>query len=319
MTAVLRLETINFSTMKRGSVEVKGINDGGMIALMKHNNRNEIDKTYEVKSKRDTAIDIDRSKYNLTFKEMTYKKIKNLQNIPHRNNQAGAFQMVFDFQDLDELEQQKFYDADYSKNKAKLILSFLNEQSILDRFELLELVLHNDEKNPHFHLTFSGFDKILNNWGVNEFFRPVVDYVQQYKNNKPVYKKIDKGKDKGKFLLDENGNKIIKTMPIRQSNLQLFQDNWNDFLIKNNQPYRNKKDITSLLQFKKSIWRRFSEETKQKVYLLRNKEKELLKAKRMNDIKAYHKLLNEISPIQKFVINEAVNIEKNFLNFKNHK
>lgn len=316
MTAVLRLETINFSTMKRGNEEVKGIDDGGMSALMKHNNRTQIQETYEVKSKRDTEIDIQRSKYNITFKEMNYKKIKNLQNIPHRNNQAGAFQMVFDFQDLEEFERKQFYNKDYSKNKANMILAYLKEQGILERFELLELIIHNDEKNPHFHLTFSGFDKISNNWGVNEFFRPIVDYAPQYKNNEPIYKKIDKGKDRGKYLLDENGNKIIKTQAVRKSILQDIQDNWNDFLIKNHQPYRNKKEITSLLQFKKSIWRRFSKETKEIVYLLRQREKELIKAKRANDIKKYNKILNEISPIQKFVLNEAVNIEKKLLNLK---
>lgn len=316
MTAVLRMETINSGTLKRGGDLVRGIDEGGLIALMKHNNRTEIDNTYEVKSKRDTAIDIERSEHNIVFKEMTYKKIKKLQNIPHRKTQASAFQMVFDFQDLEEFEQLQFYNKDFAKDKAKLVLAYLKEAGIIQRFELLELVLHNDEKNPHFHLTFSSYDKIDNDWGVNEFFRPVVDYKTIYKNNKPVYKKIDKGKDRGKFLLDEKGNKIVKTMPIRKSNMQEIQDNWNDFLIKHNQVYRNKKEITSLLQFKKSIWRRFSEETKQKVYLLRKKEKELIKAKRADNIKKYNKVLNEITPIQKFVLNEAVNIEKKLLDLK---
>lgn len=39
-------------------------------------------------------------------------------------------------------------------------------------------------------------------------------------------------------------------------------------------------------------------------------------ATRANNIKIYNKVLNESSPIQKFVLNEAQNIQKKLLDFK---
>ncbi len=64
MTCVMRVETINFATLTRGGKIVNGIDEGGMHGLMKHNNREEIDTSYEVKSKRTTNIDKSKSHHN---------------------------------------------------------------------------------------------------------------------------------------------------------------------------------------------------------------------------------------------------------------
>ena len=130
MTAVMRIETINFATMKRGSKEVRGIEDGGMLGLLKHNQRKLYNKTHEVKSKQATNIDKKRSHLNHYFKVISESDIEVLKAIPHRANQVGAFQMVFDFQDLTEDDLAKFHDKTYATKHAKMILAYLKEQGI---------------------------------------------------------------------------------------------------------------------------------------------------------------------------------------------
>ena len=293
MTAVMRIETINFSTMKRGSKEVRGIEDAGMLGLLKHNQRKLYNKSYEVKSKQASNIDKKRSHLNHYFKVMSEHDIQALKSLPHRVNQVGAFQMVFDFQDLTDEDLVKFHDKTHATKHAKMILAYLKEQGILDHFELLELICHNDEKNPHYHLTFSAYDSLSKDWGYNEFFSPIVGSEPVMKNGEVVYQVENRGKNKGKSKLDSQGNRIPKTQVVRQSILQTLQDNWNDFLIRHHQPYRNKKEFSSLLQYTKGVWRAFSPELKEKVYAIRKKETELNKALMLNK-STYAKLKNEL-------------------------
>lgn len=318
MTCVMRVETINFATLKRSAETVKGINEGGMHGLMKHNLREDINTKYEVKSKRATNIDKSKSKYNQYYKKLSNKKIEKLKTLPKKKKDtAGAFQMVFDFQDLPEIERQKFFSEKYSKQKAKLILSFLKEQGILKEFELLELVLHLDEKNPHFHLCFSAFSISKSKFAYNEFFSPIVDNEPVLdKNGLKVFKKINRGKNKGEYELDSNGDKILKTRPVRKSILQGLQNSFNDFLIKNHTPYRNKKEYTSLLQFPKSVWHRFPEDLKQKIYTIREKEKLMNMKRKKKNNKEYEKIKKELVYLFNDVIIETENIKKLTNHFK---
>lgn len=272
MTAVMRIETINFATLKRGGSIVKGIDDGGMYGLLKHNNRVEYNKSYEVKSKRVTNINEKRSIYNHYFKKLTTNKIETIKNIKHRKNQVGAFQMVFDFQDLNDVDKDKFKDKNYAKHKLKIILAYLKEQDILNKFDLLEAIIHNDELNPHFHLSFSSIDNNTKDWGYNDFFSPIVKHEIVKKNGIIQYQQNNRGKLKGKFKLDSNGHKIPKKQAVRANILQKLQDDWDNFLLKNNQPYRNKKEYSSILQFPKYLWRRFDNDLKEKIYSIRKKE-----------------------------------------------
>lgn len=294
MTAVMRIETINFTTLKRGTREVRGITDGALYGLMKHNSRKKFNKSFEVKSKQATNIDSNRSHFNHYFKKMNTSHIKKIETITHRKNQVGAFQMVFDFQDLVEEDSIKFHNIDYAKQKAKLILAYLKEQNILEHFELIEMINHNDEKNPHFHLTFSAYDTQNQGWGYNEFFSPIVSYKPIMKNGEAIYQKYNRGKQRGEYKLDNRGNKTPKTQAVRKPILQNLQDSWNDFLIKHNQPYRNKKEFSSLLQYGKGTWRSFSQETKEKVYAIRKKEVEVNRALFTSNKSNYTRLKKEL-------------------------
>lgn len=308
MTAVLRIETINFATLSKGGKVIKGIDDGGLYGLQKHNNRTEYNLDYEVKSKRTTNIDKSKSKHNHYFKKLTSNKIETLKNIPHRKNQVGAFQMVFDFQDLTDSQKDKFRNEQYAKQKLKMILTFLKQQGILEKFNLLEAVLHNDEKNPHLHLCFSSIDNNTNNWGYNEFFSPIVDNKIVKKNGEVLYQKHNRGKLKGKYKLDSNGNKIPKTQAVRANNIQKLQDDWDNFLLVNDLGYRNKKEYSSILQFPKLLWRKFDEQLREKIYAIRKKETKMnqMKDKNINNYEALKKelafeffdVLNQIESIQ---------------------
>lgn len=321
MTCVMRVETINFATLTRAGKVVNGVSDGGMHGLMKHNLREEINTDYEVKSKRATNIDKSKSKYNQYYKKITNKKIEKLKSLPKKKKDTvGAFQMVFDFQDLPEIEREKFYSEKYSKQKAKLLLSFLKEQGILDEFELLEIVLHLDEKNPHFHLCFSAFSNSKSKFAYNEFFSPIVDNEPVLdKNGNNVFKKINRGKNKGEYELDSNGNKIFKTRPKRKSILQDLQDSFNDYLIKSNTAYRNKKEFTSLLQFPKSVWHKFDESLKEKIYTIREKERLMNMLRKKKNNKEYEKIRKEIVYLFNDVIIETESIKKQTNHFKTPK
>lgn len=294
MTAVLRIETINFATLTRSGKTIKGIDTGGLYGLQKHNNRTEYNSNYEVKSKRTTNIDKSKSKHNHYFKKLTSSKIETLKNIPHRKNQVGAFQMVFDFQDLTDSQKDKFRNEQYAKQKLKMILTFIKQQGILEKFNLLEAVLHNDEKNPHFHLCFSAIDNNTNNWGYNEFFSPIVDNEIVKKNGEVQYQKHNRGKSKGKYKLDSNGNKVPKTQAVRANIIQTLQNDWENFLLVNNLGYRNKKEYSSILQFPKLLWKKFNDELKEKIYTIRKKET-LMNQLKNKDINRYEALKKELA------------------------
>jgi len=317
MTAVMTIQPITFNTKSISGKKVKGIDKGGLYGLMKHNNREEYFDEYEVKTKRNTHIDTSKEHLNHYFKKMDASKIEKLKSILHRKNQRGAFQMVFSFQDLDVDEANQFYNKEFAKDKAKLIIEFLKQEGIIERFELLDLVCHNDEgmqggntQHPHFHLTFSAFDKINKDWGYKDFFSPTVGQKPMVRNGEIQYKKVKNGKDRGKFVLDSDGNKVPKMKDIEAPIFQKLQDDWNDFLIAKNQPYRNKKEFTSLIQLPNSIWRKLTPEKKQEVYKIRKLQNKIDRAYFNGNIKLYASLKKEIVSLLSEVMIDIERVQK---------
>lgn len=317
MTCVMTIQPITFNTKKVSGKIVKGIDKGGLYGLMKHNNREEYLDEYEVKTKRNTHIDKSKEHLNHYFKRMDASKIEKLKATKHRVNQRGAFQMIYSFQDLEIEEANQFYDKEFAKDKAKLIVEFLKQEGIIERFELLDLICHNDEgmqggdtQHPHFHLTFSAFDKINKDWGYKDFFSPTVGQKPMVKNGEVQYKKIKNGKDRGKYLLDEHGNKIPKMKDVEAPIFQKLQDNWNDFLIAKKQPYRNKKEFTSLIQLPSSIWRKLSPEKKEEVYKIRKLQNKMDRAYFSDNMKLYESLKKEIVSLLAEVMIDIERIQK---------
>ncbi|RLA82262.1 MAG: hypothetical protein DRG78_07655 [Epsilonproteobacteria bacterium] len=303
MTAVLRIEKRNFTDTKTKSGLVRGIENGSLIAMKKHNERLEINHHYEMKSKQRTNITEKNSHKNIYFKNMSYEEIKKIKKKHHRSNSVGAFEIVFDFQDLTKDEIKNF---DVLAHKS-LIDEFLQEQSLTNEFEILSYAYHGDEKNPHFHLILSGWNEQEQAFNFNDKFNPK-------KNGKPVlnsngeqvYLKHNRGKNKGEFLLDKENNKQVKYEMIRENGVQKLQDKWGDYLSSNNFRYSHKKEFTSLLQFPNSIWHKFDEETKQRVYFIRELEKErILNIKEKN-----HSVINEIETLLKNEVLEVLKISQ---------
>lgn len=318
----MTIQPITFNTKTISGKIVKGIDKGGLLALKGHNNRQEYHEEYEIKNRRTAHIDKSKEHLNHYFKKMNAKKIEKLKSIPHRSNQRGAFQIIYSFQDLDEETANKFYDKEYAKDKAKLIIEFLKSQGITQRFDLLDLICHNDEglygetQHPHFHLTFSAFDKIMQDWGYKDFYCPTVDKKPLVKNGEIQYKKIKNGKDRGKFVVDKNGNKVPKMKDIEAPIFKQLQDSWNHFLISKQEPFRNKKEFTSLIQFPDSIWRRLSPEKKQQVYDIRKLQKRMDRAYLDNDMKTYKKFRKELIYLIGDLMIEVETTQKKFLNYK---
>ncbi len=316
MTAVMTIQPITFNTKTISGKIVKGIDKGGLYGLMKHNNREEYLDEYEVRTKQTTHIDTKKEHLNYYFKKMDASKIEKLKSIPHRANQRGAFQMVFSFQDLEVDEANKFYDKGFAKDKAKLIIEFLKQEGITDRFDLLDLICHNDEgmfgntQHPHFHLTFSAFDKINKDWGYKNFFSPTVGQKSMVKNGEIQYKKVKNGKDRGKFILDNDGNKVPKMKDIEAPIFQHLQDSWNDFLIAKNQPYRNKKEFTSLIQLPSFIWKKLTPKKKQEVYKIRKLQNKMDRAYFNDNMKQYESLKKEIISLLAEVMVDIEHIQK---------
>ena len=276
MTAVLRFQKRNFSDNITSKGTEKGINNGSLIALKKHNERQELCQSMEVKSKRATNIDTSLSHHNIYYEKMKYSDIQEIKDTPHRANTSGVFELVFDFQDLTEEESSNF---DPQKHK-ELIEEYLKEIGISENFKRLSFVYHKDEKNPHYHLIYSGINKQSNTFDINNYFNPKIKgEAQRDENNNLIYQVENRGKRKGLPKLDSDGNKIIKYDYTRRNGTQYLQDTWSDHLTKSkNTNYSNKKQFISILGFSDSIFHRFSEQTKQRVYLIRETDTERNKA-----------------------------------------
>ena len=301
MTAILRIQKINFGDKYLDSRLVRGIDNGGLIALHKHHTRTDINVRLEMKSKQATNIDETKSHNNVYFETLTYKDIDTLKRREHRTNSVGAFEMVFDFQDLTEEENKNF---DIHKHK-ELIDNFIKEQSDLKGFKLLSYVFHADEKNNHFHLTFSGWNDSYNSFNFNEVFNPKIQGDPLLdKNGNNIYKKHNRGKLKGQEMLDEFGNKLKKFNTTRENGTQKLQDNWGNYLKTNSKRYSHKKDFTSVLQYSKGIWRKLDNTTKDKIFFIREMEKERIQALREENLE----LVLNIEEIMKTAVFEVMSI-----------
>ena len=268
MTSVCRLQFYNFAKSKDGR---RGINDNALVALSKHNIREKISYVMEIKKKQAKHIKTDKSKNNICYKQLDYLEIDKIKQqkkeTKAKSNAVGAFQMVFDF-----TEKVENFDSEAHK---ELLLNYLDEIGMLDRFELLEVVLHIDEEKnkPHFHVLFSGFDKINQKFAVNDFFSPKGEKkVLTDIDENIIYKKFKNGKHRGEYELDKNGQKIPRLEAYRRNGAQWLQDTYSEYLQNNNYVYSNKKEFSSLLQFPNGIWRKFSTETKESIYYFRELE-----------------------------------------------
>jgi hypothetical protein len=313
--------------MKKGGETIKGINDGGLWALSKHNERKELDFTQEtkfIKSKHSNNdnIDLSRSKDNIYYKNLTPEAVKNLEKKQKRKNGVGAFSMVFDFQDLRQNTIENFGKIVEGKNKSnaqvfkKLIEEFLKEQGISERFEMLEMVLHLDEKNPHYHILFSAWDNKKNDWGYNEFFSPKGEpQIVKDKKGEIIYLKENRGKNRGKFKLDSNGNKIPKTERIRKSKVQDFQNAWGEFLEKKTKnQISNKKEFSSMLSYTNSVYREFTKEQKEKLEELRKKEKQYYSSTPEQQQKNKNIFLRELAEFNSIALEVSKKVQSKKIN-----
>lgn len=278
-TAIMHIENFNFSTMKKNGEIRRGISEGGLFALSKHNERTELDFTQEnkfIKSKKSNNEHIDKTKSqdNIYYKKLSGKAVAALEEKKVRKNGVGAFSLVFDFQDLKD-ESISDFGKNHSQKFKNLIDEFLEKFGITERFEILENVLHLDEKNPHFHFVFSAWDNKKNEWGYNEFFNSISEpEIVKDKNGEVLYQIENRGAKKGKFKLDEFGNKIPKTKKIYKSKIQDFQNEWKSFIEeKTKNKISNKKEFSSMLAFTNSVYREFTKEQKAKLTELRQMEK----------------------------------------------
>lgn len=283
MTAVLRFEKRNFADKITTDGIQRGIDKGGLIALKNHNERELINSRMEVKSKQSENINTSLSMRNIYFKKMRIDEIKEIKSTPHRENGVGAFEMVFDFQDLTEEDREVF---DVLKHK-QLIESYLESIGVSQRFKILSFVYHTDEfaGNPHFHIVFSGIDKKSGTFGVNEFFNPKskTSEIETDKDGNVIYLIENRGKQKGLPKLDANGNKIPKLKKIARNGTQWLQDTWSEHLAITKSGYFHMKEFTSVLNFSKGVWRRFDKKTKERVLLIREAEKMRIQAIKNED------------------------------------
>lgn len=276
MTAVLRFEKRNFADKITTDGIQRGIDKGGLIALKNHNERELINSRMEVKSKQSENINTSLSMRNIYFKKMRIDEIKEIKSTPHRENGVGAFEMVFDFQDLTEEEREVF---DVLKHK-QLIEGYLESLGVSQRFKILSFVYHADEKNPHFHIVFSGIDTQSGTFGVNEFFNPIstTSEIETDQDGNVIYLIENRGKRKGLPKLDADGNKIPKLKKTARNGTQWLQDTWSEYLAITKSGYFNMKEFTSVLNFSDGVWRRFDKKTIARIYLFREAEKMRIQA-----------------------------------------
>ena len=276
MTSVLSLKFYSFANNTNGD---RGISNGCLTALSRHNLRMEINKRYEIKRKQQTVINEEQSKNNVVVKGLDYSKIDEIKqqqkDTKTRKNGVGSFSLVFDFK-----EQNKA--AFDTQTHNELIEQYLQDIGLLARFELLEFVWHLDEKSIHCHLLFSGFDKIQEKFAVNDYFSPKGEPEPiRDKDGNVIYKKIANGKDRGKFEL-KDGEKVPKMEAKRRNGTQWLQDEYSAYLEHNEFIYSNKKEFSSMLQFPNGIWRNFDEKTKDAIYYFRDLENLYFETKKNN-------------------------------------
>jgi hypothetical protein len=312
MTSVVRLQFYNFNKSKDGR---NGIDDNALIRLSKHNIRKEIDYKVEIKSKQTKHINSDKSLNNICYKQLDYTEIDKIKNQKFdtraRSNSVGAFQMVFDF-------TENIEDFDEEAHR-ELILNYLSDIGILKHFDLLEFVLHIDEERekPHFHLIFSGYDKIKKKFAVNDFFSPRQG-EEIDKNGEIVFKKIANGKNRGQYQLDEDGNKIAKQGE-RRNGTQWLQNEYSSYLARNNYVYSNKKEFSSMLQFPIGIWRSFDTETKESIYYFRELENLYFNTKKSDpDNQVLEEIHNEMTLGVSVILEKAREIQEEQHKKKHH-
>lgn len=270
MTSVVRMQ---FHSLGNQSADGRrGINAGALAALSRHNIRDKIDYAIEMrKGKKATHIDTSLSNQNICYRQLDFDEIKTIKQQKKqtgaKNNAVGSFELVFDF-----TENVHTFDASAHN---EMVMGFLKEIGLLERFKLLEMVLHLDEERekPHFHIVFSGFNQELGKFAVNDFFSPKGEQkILRDKNGDILYKKVKNGKHRGEFELDAYGAKIPMMEAYRRNGAQWLQDSYAQYLIDNDFKYSNKKKWSSALQFPNGIWRKFDQATKNAVYYFRDLE-----------------------------------------------
>lgn len=289
MVAVLNMKFYKFADTKND----KGINSGSMVSIEKHSAREDIQiKRCEIKSKQRTNIDRSLSKNNIVIKRLDYSKIGEMKKRKHKSSSVGAFGLVFDFQDS-EIES---FDVSIH---TTMINDFLAESGIVEHFEILSIHCHLDEKNPHYHVMFDGFDRIKEKYAVNDFFSPLGEHKQVLNDDgSKRYKKTPKGK----YKLDLEGNKIPYTEQVRENGAQNLQNSWDEYLKRHEFVYTAKKQHTSLLSINRRVWRDMSEEDKDTVFYFRKLETlyNTTKSKNKDDValpKIRDEMLSALSPI----------------------
>lgn len=264
---------MQFHTLGNKSADGRrGIKAGALVAISRHNFRAKVDKNVEIrKSKKATHIDASLSYRNICYKQLDFEEIKTIKRqakeTSAKNNTVGSFELLLDF-----TENVQTFDAEAHK---EMVMGFLKEIGILDRFKLLEMVLHLDEERekPHFHIVFSGFNQEIGKFAVNDFFSPKgEEKILRDEYGEIIYKKIKNGKERGELELDKNGNLIPRMEAYRRNGAQWLQDSYSHYLQENDIKYSNKKKWSSALQFPNGVWRKFDQKTKDAVYYFRDLE-----------------------------------------------
>ena len=245
----------------------KGIANGSLWGLKKHNHRDEVNNTYEHKINAGSNIDESKSHQNVYIKKMTSDDIKKIQEQAKSSakNAVGAFSLVFDFKD----EELEGFDVE---THAELIERYLDRSGISDEYSQIDFCFHGEELRPHFHATFSAFSKTKNKFNVNSFFEPELGEIILDKNGEAIYKKHNRGKLKGEYMLDENNEKIPKRQKL--SATTFFQDTWEEFLEEEAPRYRHDRDFVAFFYFPNNIWRRFTPEEQDRVVAIRDAGKD---------------------------------------------
>ena len=72
-------------------------------------------------------------------------------------------------------------------------------------------------------------------------------------------------------MLQSDGRRTPKTQPVRAEGMQIFQNAWEEYLLRNT-PYWNKKPFTSMIQIPKSIYKAMNLEERKRLFKFRELE-----------------------------------------------